>query len=93
MALDEAVAADGHVVVRQGGAVVGLGVGRGGQRHAALVDGQLAIDQVNSRILTVVEYFAFGIVDDNISAGLGRKSVLSCILYLAVLCTLIRNDR
>ena len=92
LALGEAVAGDGHGVVGQGRAVVDLGVGGGGQRHLALADGQRAVDQLNIRHLAVVEYFAFGIIDDNLAAGLGRKSVLSRVLYLAVLCALIGND-
>ena len=43
--------------------------------------------------MAVIEYFTFGVVDDNIIVSLGEKSVLSCVLYLAVLCVLIGNDR
>ena len=94
LALGEAVAADGHGVVGQGRAVVDLGVGGGGQGHLALADGQLAVDQVNNRLLAVIEYIAFGIVDDSMVASLGREGVLSRILNLAVcVCVSVGNDR
>ena len=93
LALGEAVAGDLHLVVGQGRAVVGLGVGGGGQGHLALADGQLAADELDFGSLAVAEHFTFGIVDDNMVASLGRKSVLSRVLYLAVLCALIGNDR
>ena len=93
LARGEAVAADGHVSVGQRGAVVDLGVGGGGEGHGALADGEGAVGQFNNRHLAVVEYFTFGIVDDNI-ASLGGESVLSRILNLAVcVCASVGNDR
>ena len=88
----------GHALVAGVGvgerlAVVGLGEGGRGEGQRGLVDDEGAVLGLDSGRHAVIKYFAFGIVDDNISAGLGRKSVLSCVLYLAVLCALIGNDR
>ena len=81
MALDEAVAADGHVVVRQGGAVVGLGVGRGGQRHRALADGQGAILRCNFVIPT--KHFPVLVVDHNAVARNRPQDIGSCVFGFA----------
>ena len=94
LALGEAVAGGGHVSVGQGRSVVDLGVGGGGEGHLALADGQLAVDQFNNGLLTIIEYFTFGIVNDNMVASLGREGVLSRILNLAVcVCVSVGNDR